>query len=103
MAKQLGVIQFKDKLGELVGNKKSAGQRFNTLRQRVLEIKNPATAGQRSQRLKLLPAQNFYRALAEILDHSFQGKAKGSPCHSAFMQKALLMEADFPYLTKGDL
>ena len=102
MAKQLGIIQFRDKLGELVGNKKSAGQRFNTIRQRVLEIKNPATAGQRAQRLKLLPAQNFYRALAEIIDHSFQGKAKGGPCHSAFMQKAMLMEADFPYLTKGD-
>lgn len=102
MAKQLSIIQFKNKLGELVGNKKSAGQKYNTIRQRILSIKNPATVGQCTQRMKLLPAQNFYRALAGILDHAFQGRATGAPCQSKFMQQALLMAEGFPYLTKGD-
>lgn len=102
MAKQLGVIQFSGKLGDIVGAKKAAGQETNTLRVRRRSIKNPQTVLQREQRLKLAPAVNFYRALAGILDHSWQGVAYGSPSHNYFMKQAMLQNDMFPFLVKGD-
>lgn len=102
MAKQLGVIQFSGKLGDIVGAKKAAGQQTNTLRVRRRTIKNPKSILQREQRLKLTPAVNFYRALAGILDHSWQGVAYGSPSHNFFMKQAMLQDSLFPYLVKGD-
>ncbi|MEE1004319.1 MAG: hypothetical protein UH685_03155 [Bacteroidaceae bacterium] len=101
MAKQLGVIQFRGSLGETVGSKKAVGQKNNTMRVRVREIANPKTQAQAMQRMRMTPAVNIYRALSEILDHSFQGIPYGSPSHSYFMKHALKGD-QFPYVEKGD-
>lgn len=100
MAKNIGVVQFTGKMGEVVGQKSAYGS--NVLRKRVFNIKNPETAGQATQRMKTTPAQNFYRALAEILDHAFQGVKYGAPSYSYFLKKAMSMTSGFPYLVKGD-
>lgn len=102
MAKQLGIIQFNGKLGNVVGAKKSAGQKENILRSRAMDVYNPKTQAQRAQRVKMTPAVNFYRALVGILDHSFQGVKYKGPSHNYFMKQAMLMEEGYPYLVKGD-
>lgn len=101
MAKQLGIIQFKGKLGEIVGAKRSAGQKSNTLRVRVREIANPKTTGQIQQRMRLLPAVNFYRMLQNVLNHAFQGTQYKAPSYHEFMRLALKND-DFPYVVKGE-
>lgn len=103
MAKQIGTMQFSGKLGEVVGSKKSANQRYNTIRKRVLSIKNTNSQLQREQRIKITPANNVYRALSEVLNHSFQSVAVGAACHDKFNKLALMMDSGFPYLEKGDL
>lgn len=102
MAKQLGVIQFRGSLGETVGSKKAVGQKNNTMRVRVRSIANPKTQAQAMQRMRMTPATNLYRALSEILDHSFQGVPYGAPSHSFFMKHALKGD-QFPYVEKGEL
>lgn len=103
MAKQLGVIQFRGKLGNLVGAKASAGQRANVVRAKAQSVSNPKSLAQRSQRVKMTPAVNFYRALAHILDHSWQGVKYGGPSHNFFMKQALNMLNGFPYVPKGTI
>lgn len=101
MAKQIGVYQYRGKLGNTVGAKRSASQKANIVRAKAAAVANPKTVAQRSQRLKLTPAVNFYRSLAGILDHSFQGVTYGGPSHNFFMKKALAMGSGYPYVPKG--
>lgn len=101
MAKQIGVYQYRGKLGNTVGAKRSASQKANIVRAKAAAVANPKTVAQRSQRLKLTPAVNFYRAMAGILDHSFQGVTYGGPSHNFFMKKALAMGSGYPYVPKG--
>lgn len=103
MAKQIGVVQFRGKLGNVVGAKKAKGQQGATLRAKAANVSNPKTTAQKQQRIKMLPAVNFYRQLAEILDHAFQGVEYGGPSHNYFMKQALLAApGSFPYLVKDD-
>jgi hypothetical protein len=102
MAKQLGVIQYSGKLGQTVGRKKAPGQKNNGMAAYQANVTNPKTLAQRMQRIRMTPAVNFYRALSVLLDHAFQGKRYGAPCHNFFMEKAMLMETGIPYLKKGD-
>lgn len=103
MAKQIGVVQISGALGEIVGAKKSAGQKQNIIRVRAYEPKNPRTDDQMIQRLKAKAATNIYSALKEILNHSYEGVKYGAPSRNFFMQQAMLMaEGTFPWLVKGD-
>lgn len=103
MAKQLGVIQFSGAVGEVVGAKKSSGQKHNSLRLRPYEPKNPRTDEQMIQRIKTKAAMNIYSALKGILNHSFEGIEYGAPSRNFFMQQAMTMaEGTFPWLVKGD-
>lgn len=100
MAKQLGVIQYSGKLGETVGAKKAAGQRSNVIRVRTAAISNPRSTAQAAQRMKMAPAVNFYRALRDILNHSWQGVTYGGASHSKFMKEAMRAPI-YPYIPKG--
>ena len=101
MAKQLGVYQYSGKLGETVGSRASAGQKYNSVR-RTPRLNNPKSRAQSMQRMRMQPAVNIYRALSNILDHSFQGVKYGGPSHNFFMKEALKGD-EFPYIEKGDL
>ena len=100
MGKQLGVIQYSGKLGETVGAKKAAGQHSNVIRVRTTTISNPRSTAQAAQRMKMAPAVNFYRALKQILNHSWQGVTYGGASHSKFMKEAMRNQS-YPYLKKG--
>lgn len=72
------------------------------IRQRVVEVSNPKTAAQASQRIKMRAAQNFYNALAPILNRAMQGVKYGAMTRNEFMSYALSMVGDFPFIEKGD-
>ena len=67
---------------------------------RVSEVRNPKTSGQAVQRMKLAPAQKFYEAFADILNHSWQGVEYGNKSRQKFMAEALKQNGG-PYVVKG--
>ncbi len=105
MGKMLGALKFKGKFNDAVGyvnkNAAKADAKF-AVRNRVSEVKNPKTTAQALQRMKVAPAQNLYRALAVLLDHSWQGVKYGTRSHAEFSKRAMLMKSGFPYVVKGD-
>ena len=67
---------------------------------RVVEVRNPKTAGQAVQRMKLAPAQKFYDAFSEILNHAWQGVEFGNKSRQHFMSEAMKQNGG-PYVIKG--
>lgn len=68
-------------------------------KERVTSVKNPKTAAQSVQRMKLAPAQQFYGAFNDVLDHSFQGVQYGEKSRQHFMSLALKQNGG-PYVVK---
>lgn len=65
-------------------------------------VKNPKSVAQSIQRMKVAPSVAFYRALAELLDHSWQGVPYGGRSTQHFRKLAMLMKEGYPYVLKGD-
>lgn len=65
-------------------------------------VKNPKSVAQCIQRMKTAPSVAFYRALAELLDHSWQGIPYGGRSTQHFRKLAMLMKTGYPYVLKGD-
>lgn len=65
-------------------------------------VKNPKSDAQCIQRMKTAPSVAFYRALAELLDHSWQGIPYGGRSTQHFRKLAMLMKTGYPYVLKGD-
>lgn len=76
MAKQIGSIQFKGKIGETVGFSGMRGQAF--LRKTNATVKNPRTTGQNVQRMILATVGTSIGHLSEVLNSSVQGKSRGA-------------------------
>lgn len=72
------------------------------IRQRVFDVANPKTAAQAQQRIKMRAAQNFYNALAPVLDRARQGVKYGGLSRQDFMSAALKMKDGYPSIEKGD-
>lgn len=72
------------------------------IRQRVFDVANPKTAAQAQQRIKMRAAQNFYNALAPVLDRARQGVKYGGLTRQDFMSAALKMKDGYPSIVKGD-
>lgn len=72
------------------------------IRQRVFDMANPKTAAQAQQRIKMRAAQNFYNALAPVLDRARQGVKYGGLTRQDFMSAALKMKDGYPSIEKGD-
>lgn len=110
MAIQSGVIQFRGKLGKVVGRANGnqsltsvANKASNVLAALPEVVSNPMTARQAAQRLRMRPAVNFYRELGYILNHSWQGTKYRSASRNKFMQQALQSsDIAIPFLKKGD-
>lgn len=65
-------------------------------------VTNPQSESQRAQRMKMTPASNFYRALSNILDHSWEGVKYGAMSRQYFMKLAMSAnQTIFPYVNKG--
>lgn len=83
----------------LGADKSGSGKKEQIIRSLPESVKNPQTAGQTMQRMKLAPAQKFYKAFAELLSNAFQGIPYGDASRRYFM--ALAMKAEGPYVQKG--
>lgn len=83
----------------LGADKSGSGKKEQIIRSLPETVKNPQTAGQTMQRMKLAPAQKFYSAFSELLSNAFQGIPYGDASRRYFM--ALAMKAEGPYVQKG--
>lgn len=96
---------LKGKLGNTIFYKvtNSSDKEKQGQRQYVASIANPRTAPQATQRMRMKPAINFYRGLADLLDHSWEGVKYGALSRQKFMQLALSPTlAGVPYVDKGE-
>lgn len=78
--------QARGKVGSLVFSRANGKQ---ITRSRAEVVKNPQTLAQTIQRTFLNTASQAYSYAQAIVDHSFEGKAKGQECMSAFMKANL--------------
>ena len=83
----------------LGADKSGSGRKEQIIRSLPETVKNPQTAGQTMQRMKLAPAQKFYKAFSELLSNAFQGIPYGDASRRYFM--AMAMKAEGPYVQKG--
>lgn len=103
MAFQLGIIQFRGKLGQTVGAKKAKAQKANTIRVHNSTIANPRTTAQADQRMKLLPANLIARQLSELVDRGFEGVDYGQLSRNLFIKNALKQSSGIPYIEKDSM
>lgn len=69
-------------------------------REKSVEVKNPKSEAQAVQRMKMAPAQKFYDAFMNILDHSWQNAKYGTASRQKFMSEAMKQNGG-PYVVKG--
>lgn len=102
MAKQLGVIQYRGKLGQTVGMKNGYGGSSSFSREYVSTNSSQSDA-QILQRVRMLPAVNFRRQLEQVISRAWQGVKYGGPSTREFMRYALREPlANIPQLEKDD-
>lgn len=101
MGKQFGVVQYRGKLGQTVGMKNGFGGTQAFTREYVATNSSESSA-QIERRIRMLPAVNFRRQLADIIERGFQGVKYGGPSTREFMKFALVMPlSDTPQLLKN--
>lgn len=103
MAKQLGVIQYRGKLGQTVGMKNGYGGSESFSREYVSTNSSQSDA-QILQRVRMLPAVNFRRQLEQVISRAWQGVKYGGPSTREFMRYALREPlGNIPQLVKDDV
>ena len=104
-SKQGGVFGFlRGKVGSMsysvkTAKRSSTGKTEQVVRALPEQVSNPQTASQAMQRMKLAPAQRFYKAFSELLGNAFQGVEYGEKSRQYFLSKAL--SAEGPYIQKS--
>jgi hypothetical protein len=100
MGKQLGVIQFSGRIGEVVGRKKVSGSSIDAnIVSKFTAPSNPKTQKQAEQRAAFAAAKNFRDGFANLLNHAFQGVKYGQPSLNRFTKLVTLRRgADYDYL-----
>ncbi len=104
-SKQGGVFGFlRGKVGGLSysvisGKNTASGKTEQGVRPIPENVSNPQTVGQTMQRMKLAPAQKFFKAFAVLLSNAFQGVAYGDASRRYFMSKCMTIEG--PYVQRG--
>lgn len=98
----IGVVS--GKIGSTVGFKISnpADKEVQGWRPYQPKVNNPRTEPQAIQRLKMAPALNFYRLLAQVLDNAWQGQRYGDLSRRYFMSQAMTQTTGIPFIVKGD-
>lgn len=101
MARQSGVVMYRGKLGQTVGMKNGFGGSQAFTREYVATNSSESDA-QIERRIRMLPAVNFRRQLAELIERGFQGVKYGGPSTREFMKYALILPlSDTPQLVKN--
>lgn len=66
----------------------------------IADVKNPKSMGQARQRMTMKAVQNFYAALAEVINRAYQSAAYGNPSRIKFLGNAM-KNFQGPWLEKG--
>lgn len=101
MGRQFGVVQYRGKLGQTVGMKNGFGgsQAFN---REYVATNSSESDAQIERRMRMLPAVNFRRQLADLIARGFQGVKYGGPSTREYMKFAMVLPlADTPQLLKN--
>lgn len=103
MAKQTGAVQFIGKMANVVGFKNSLAKTPSTkfVRERATSVSNPKSYAQAKQRAKVRPAQIFYDAFVEVLNHAFIPKGRASKNRLEFLSGAMSLDY-VPDVMKGE-
>lgn len=75
--------------GKFAGGVLQKGADGGTILRELVKPSNPQSGQQSGQRMKLAPAQAFYRAFSSVLDHSWEGVPYGFKSRREFLSRAL--------------
>ena len=103
MGKSVGIIgNFSGKLGNAVGFKNSASNDGRTQGVRIYQpvVKNPKSYAQALQRARMLPINNMYRLLKDIIDRGQEGISYGNKSRLAWLKK-VMKDFNGPWQDKG--
>lgn len=106
MGKQISVLRIKGSVGEVTGYKMNTSSKTSKsgdfIRSKATSVANPRSYAQAKQRAKARPAQLFYAAFENVLDHAFYPLGKPVKNRNRFL--SLAMKLDYvPDVMKGEV
>ena len=106
MGKHISVLRIKGSVGEVTGYKMNTSSKTSKsgdfIRSKATSVANPRSYAQAKQRAKARPAQLFYAAFENVLDHAFYPLGKPVKNRNRFL--SLAMKLDYvPDVKKGEV
>lgn len=96
MGKQISVLRIKGSVGEVTGYKMSTSSKTSKsgdfIRSKATSVANPRTYAQAKQRAKARPAQLFYGAFENVLNHAFFPLGKPVKNRNRFLSLAMKLD-----------
>lgn len=106
MGKQISVLRIKGSVGEVTGYRLNTSSKTSKsgdfIRAKAATVSNPRTYSQATQRAKARPAQLFYAALANVLNHAFFPLGKAVKNRNRFISLAMRLPY-VPDVKKGEV
>lgn len=106
MGKQISVLRIKGSVGEVTGYRLNTSSKTSKsgdfIRSKAATVSNPRTYSQATQRAKARPAQLFYAALANVLNHAFFPLGKAVKNRNRFLSLAMRLPY-VPDVKKGEV
>lgn len=96
MGKQISVLRIKGSVGEVTGYKMNTSSKTSKsgdfLRSKATSVANPRSYAQAKQRAKARPAQLFYGAFENVLNHAFFPLGKPVKNRNRFLSLAMKLD-----------
>lgn len=106
MGKQISVLRIKGSVGEVTGYRLNTSSKTSKsgdfIRSKAATVSNPRTYSQATQRAKARPAQLFYAAFANVLNHAFFPLGKAVKNRNRFISLAMRLPY-VPDVMKGEV
>lgn len=106
MGKQISVLRIKGSVGEVTGYRLNTSSKTSKsgdfIRSKAATVSNPRTYSQATQRAKARPAQLFYAAFADVLNHAFFPLGKAVKNRNRFLSLAMRLPY-VPDVMKGEV
>lgn len=96
MGKQISVLRIKGSVGEVIGYKMNTSSKTSKsgdfIRSKATSVANPRSYAQAKQRAKARPAQLFYGAFENVLNHAFFPLGKPVKNRNRFLSLAMKLD-----------
>ena len=96
MGKQISVLRIKGSVGEVTGYKMNTSSKTSKsgdfIRSKATSVANPRSYAQAKQRAKARPAQLFYAAFENVLNHAFFPLGKPVKNRNRFLSLAMKLD-----------